>query len=57
MGWRIEEYFKFNKQSFDFKNLRVQSLKSIRNLDFMFTMTIGYIAGISGKSYTSKLRM
>lgn len=57
MRWRIEEYFKFKKQSFDFENLRVQSLKSIRNLDLMLTVAIGYIAEISGKSYTAKLRM
>lgn len=57
MRWRIEEYFKFKKQSFDFENLRVQSLKSIKNLDLMLTLAIGYIAEISGKSYTVKLRM
>lgn len=57
MRWRIEEYFKFKKQSFDFENIRVQSLKSIRNLDLMLTLAIGYIAEISGKSYTAKLRM
>lgn len=49
MRWRIEEYFKFKKQNFDFENLRVQSLKSIRNLDLLLTITIGYIANISGK--------
>lgn len=57
MRWRIEEYFKFKKQSFDFENIRVQSLKSIRNLDLMLTLAIGYIAEISDKSYTAKLRM
>lgn len=56
MRWRIEEYFKFKKQSFDFENLRVQSLKSIRNLDIMLTLAIGYVAEISGKSYDTKLR-
>ncbi len=49
MRWRIEEYFKFKKQHFDFENLRVQSLKSIRNLDLLLTIAIGYIAIISEK--------
>ncbi len=56
MRWRIEEYFKFKKQSFDFENLRVQSLKSIRNLDLLLTIAIGYVAEISGKSENIKLR-
>lgn len=56
MRWRIEEYFKFKKQSFDFENLRVQSLRSIRNLDMLLTIAIGYVAEISGKSDNIKLR-
>ena len=56
MRWRIEEYFKFKKQSFGFENLRVQSLKSIRNLDLMLTIAIGYVAEISGKSENIRLR-
>ena len=48
MRWRIEEYFKFKKQSFDFENIRVQSLKSIRNLDLLLTIAIGYVAEIWG---------
>lgn len=48
MRWRIEEYFKFKKQSFDFENLIVQSLKSIRNLDLLLTIAIGYVAEVSG---------
>lgn len=56
MRWRIEEYFKFKKQNFDFENLRVQSLKSIRNLDMLLTIAIGYVAEISGKSENIRLR-
>lgn len=57
MRWRIEEFFKFKKQGFDFENLRLQSLKSIRNLDLILTIAIGYIADISGKPENMKLRM
>ena len=56
MRWRIGEYFKFRKQSFDFENLRVQSLKSIRNLDLLLTIAIEYVAEISGKSENIRLR-
>lgn len=56
MRWRIEEYFKFKKQDFDFENLRVQSLKSIRNLDLLLTIAIGYVTELSGKSENVRLR-
>lgn len=42
--WRIEEYFKFKKQEFNFENFRVRSLKSINNLNLLLTYTIGFIA-------------
>lgn len=57
MRWRIEEYFKFKKQCFDYENLRVRSLKSIRNLDFLLTMAIGYISKLSDKDDTMILRL
>ena len=56
MRWRIEEYFKFKKQCFDYENLRVRSLKSIRNFDFLLTMAIGYISKLSDKDDTMILR-
>ena len=40
----------------DFENIRVQSLKSIRNLDLLLTIAIGYVAEISGKSDNIKIR-
>ena len=42
--WRIEEYFKFKKQEFNFENFRVRSLKSLNNLNLLLTYTIGFIA-------------
>lgn len=50
MRWRIEEYYRFKKQQFGYENLRVRSLKSIRNLDLLLTIAIGYIGFISEKS-------
>lgn len=47
--WRIEEYFKFKKQEYNFENFRVRTLKSINNLNKMVTYTIGLIALLSEK--------
>lgn len=38
------------KQQFGFENLRVRSLKSIRNLDLLLTVAIGHIGFISEKA-------
>lgn len=47
MRWRIEEYFKFKKQQFGLEDLRVISLKSIRNLNLFATLATGYISLMS----------
>ena len=47
--WRIEEYFKFKKQEYNFENFRVRTLKSINNLNSIMTYTIGLIAILSDK--------
>ena len=49
MRWRIEEYYKFKKQGFGFEKFLVRSLKSIRNLDLLLTITTGYIGTLSEK--------
>ena len=47
--WGLEEFYRFKKQQFGFENLRVRSLKSIRNLDLMLTVAVGYVGFISEK--------
>lgn len=49
MRWRIEEYYKFKKQCFNFEKFLVRSLKSIRNLDLLLSIAIGYIGILSEK--------
>ncbi len=49
MRWRIEEYFKFKKQQFNFEDIRVWSLKSIRNFNLIVTITVGYIGIMSSE--------
>lgn len=47
MRWRIEEYFKFKKQQFDFENYRVRTLDKMNALNMMLTFAITCISGIS----------
>ena len=47
--WRIEEYFKFKKQEYNWENFRVRSLKSINNLNMLLTYTIGLVGLLSEK--------
>jgi hypothetical protein len=47
--WRIEEYFKFKKQEYDFENFRVRGLKAINNLNSMLSYTLGIIAILAEK--------
>jgi len=49
MRWRIEEYYKFKKQGFGFEKFLVRTLTSIRNLDLLLTVAIGYIGILSEK--------
>ena len=49
LRWRIEEYYRFKKQSYGFEKFLVRSLDSIRNLDLLLSMTIGYIGILSEK--------
>jgi hypothetical protein len=49
MRWRIEEYYRFKKQGFGFEKFLVRSLDSIRNLDLLLSIAIGYIGTLSEK--------
>ena len=49
MRWRIEEYYRFKKQTFGFEKFLVRSLNSIRNLDLFLTVAIGHIGILSEK--------
>ena len=47
LRWRIEEFHGFKKQQFGFEDFRVRSLHSIRNLDLLLTIVIGFIGLMS----------
>ena len=55
--WKIEEYFRFKKQKFNLENFRVRSIKRIRNLDLILSITIGFLALFSDKKQKTKLRI
>lgn len=42
--WKIEEYFKFKKQQFKFEKILVRTLNSIRTLNMLISIVIGFIA-------------
>jgi len=57
LRWRIEEFHGFKKQQFDFEGFRVRSLKSIRNLDMLLTIAVGYIGMMSERVYDKRIVM
>jgi len=50
LRWRIEEFYRFKKQGFGFEKFLVRTLKSIRNLDLLLNIAIGYIGTLSEKA-------
>jgi len=55
--WKVEEYFRFKKQQFNLENIRVRSLNSIRTMDLLLSILIGFIAMLSEKRNKTKLNM
>lgn len=45
--WKIEEYFRYKKQQFGFEKELVRSLNSIRTLNVILTIVIGFIGMFS----------
>lgn len=42
--WKIEEVHRAEKQSYDYEDMRVRTLKGMNNLNFIFMMLLGLIA-------------
>ena len=45
--WRIEEYFRAKKQEYDFENMRVRTLVSMNNLNFILTIYLGMLGKLA----------
>lgn len=47
--WKIEEYFRFKKQQFGFEKEMVRTLNSIRTLNVLLTIVVGFIGMFSDR--------
>ena len=54
--WRIEEYFRCKKQQFNFEDFRVRKLKAINALNFYITIAMTYLARITMKDETNRIK-
>lgn len=54
MRWKIEEYYGFKKQQFEYEDFRIRSLKAIRLLTIIVMIIVGYIAMLTEKCESSK---
>lgn len=54
MRWRIEEYFKYKKQNYDFENYRVRTLNKMNALNLMITLAITCVYFITESSIKLK---
>jgi hypothetical protein len=55
--WRIEEYFRFKKQHFEFENFRVRSLKAINALNYLLTFSISLLNRVMSKKTNHGLKV
>ena len=55
--WKIEEYFRYKKQMFQFENFRVRKLKAINALNFYITLCMAFLTMISMESETNALKV
>ena len=55
--WKIEEYFRCKKQTFQFENFRVRKLEAINALNFYITVCMAFLALISMESETNALKV
>lgn len=55
--WRIEEYFRCKKQTFQFENFRVRKLNAINALNFYITLCMAFLAHMSRKSESNALKV
>jgi hypothetical protein len=44
MRWKIEEFYRFKKVTFNFEDIRVLSLKAMNNLNFLLNLLVGFLS-------------
>ena len=55
--WKIEEYFRCKKQTFQFENFRVRKLKAINALNFYITLCMAFLGMVSMESETNEFKV
>ena len=50
LRWKIEEFYRFKKQTFNFEDIRVMSLKAMNNLNLLLNILIGFLSMKSTES-------
>jgi len=44
LRWKIEEFYRFKKQTFNFEDMRVMTLKAMNNLNLLLNILIGFLS-------------
>jgi hypothetical protein len=44
LRWKIEEFYRFKKQTFKFEDIRVMSLKAMNNINLLLNILIGFLS-------------
>ena len=44
LRWKIEEFYRFKKETFNFEDVRVMSLQGMNNLNFLLNILIGFLS-------------
>lgn len=55
--WKIEEYFRYKKQMFQFENFRIRKLKAINTLNFYITLCMAFLGWVSMETETNAFKV
>ena len=50
LRWKIEEFYRFKKQTFNFEDIRVMNLKAMNNINLLLNILIGFLSMKSTES-------
>jgi hypothetical protein len=55
--WKIEEYFKFKKQNYEWENVRARKLKVLKNINVFLSLAIGFLGLMQRLNYSKKIML
>ena len=44
LRWKIEEFYRFKKEAFNFEDIRVMSLQGMNSINFLLNILIGFLS-------------